>query len=189
MVARPSVLVIDRSAFGVKESVSVATLLAELVSTAPAGAVIVTELASEPVAVDDTATITVYVTEPAGDRVAVVDIGIVPLAAPQVPPPPATHVHVPDVVPLGSASVIDALVAVDGPTLDATMVYVTLVPGTADATPSVLVTPRLTCGSASTAAVAVLSTELSSGIAPGPATVAVFDSVPVNVADSVAVIV
>jgi hypothetical protein len=59
MVARPSVLVIDRSAFGVNESVSVATLLAELVSTAPAGAVIVTELASEPVAVDATATMTV----------------------------------------------------------------------------------------------------------------------------------
>ena len=57
--ARPSVLEIDRSAVGVNESVSVATLLAELVSTAPAGAVIVTELASEPVAVDDTVTTTV----------------------------------------------------------------------------------------------------------------------------------
>ena len=128
-------------------------------------------------------------TEPAGDSVAVVDIGIAPLAAPQVPPAPATHVHVPDVVPLGSGSVIDALVAVDGPALDATMVYVTLVPGTADAAPSVLVTPRLTCGSASTAAVAVLSAELSSGIAAGPATVAVFDSVPVKVAAKVAVMV
>lgn len=121
-VARPSVLEIDRSAVGVKESVSVAALLAELVSTAPAGAVIVTVLDSEPVAVDDTATITMYVTEPADDKVAVVDIGMVPLAAPQVPPTPATHVHVPDVVPLGSGSVIEALVAVDGPALEATMV-------------------------------------------------------------------
>ena len=59
MVVRPSVLEIDRSAVGVKVSVSVAVLLAELVSTTPAGAAMVTVLANEPVAVDDTATITV----------------------------------------------------------------------------------------------------------------------------------
>ena len=82
----------------------------------------VTELASEPVAVDETATITVYVTEPTGDSVAVVDIGMVPLAAPHVPPAPATHVQVPDMAPLGKESVIDAAVAVDGPVLDATIV-------------------------------------------------------------------
>ena len=53
--------------------------------------------------------------------------------------------------------------------------------------PSVLVTARLTRGSASTADVAVLSVALSSGIAAGPATVAVLESVPVNVDASVAV--
>lgn len=122
MVVRPSVFEIDRSAVGVKVSVSVATLLAELVSTVPAGAAIVTVLASEPVAVDETATVTVYVTVPLGERVAVVDIGIVPLAAPQVPPAPAAHVHEPEVVPAGSESVISALVAVEGPAFDATIV-------------------------------------------------------------------
>jgi hypothetical protein len=122
MVVRPSVLEIETSAVGVNVSVSVATLLAELVSTTPDGAAMVTELANEPVAVDATATITVYVTEPLGDRVAVVDIGIVPLAAPHVPPLPATHVHVPDVAPVGNESVIGAAVAVEGPALEATIV-------------------------------------------------------------------
>jgi hypothetical protein len=122
MVVRPSVLEIDRSAVGVRMSMSVAMLLAELVSTAPAGAAMVTELASDPVAVDETATVTVYVTEPAGDSVAVVDIGIVSLAEPHVPPTPAAHDHVPEAVPLGNESVINAPVAVDGPAFDATMV-------------------------------------------------------------------
>jgi hypothetical protein len=64
-----------------------------------------------------------------------------------------------------------------------------LVPGTADVAESVLVTPRFTRGSVSVAVVAELFVELSSGIDVGPATVAVFDNVPVNVEDSVAVIV
>jgi hypothetical protein len=55
----PSVLVIDRSALGVSESVSVAELLAALVSTTPEGAAMFTVLASDPVAVADTATTTV----------------------------------------------------------------------------------------------------------------------------------
>ena len=189
IVVKPSVLEIDRSAVGVSESVSVAELSAELVSTTPAGAAMLTVLAREPVAVDDTATITVYVTEPLGDKVAVVDIGSVPLAAPHVPPLPAAHVHVPDVAPLGKASVIGAAVAVEGPAFDATIVYVTLVPGTAVAAPSVLVTPRFTRGSAGVADVAVLLAGVSSGIVPGPATVAVLESVPVNVDASVAVMV
>ena len=170
-------------------SVSVAELFAELVSTAPAGAAMFTVLASEPVAVDEIATVTEYVTDPLGGKVAVVDIGIVPLAAPHELPLAATHVHVPDVVPLGSASVISALVAVDGPAFDATIVYVAGVPGISVVAPSVLVTPRLTRGSATVAAVAELFVESSSGIEAGPATVAVFDSVPVNVDASVAVMV
>jgi hypothetical protein len=53
--------------------------------------------------------------------------------------------------------------------------------------PSVFVTARSTRGSASTADVAELFVELSSGIAGGPATVAVLESVPVNVDDRSAV--
>ena len=62
-------------------------------------------------------------------------------------------------------------------------------PGTSVATPSVLVTARLTRGSAGTADVAELLVELSSGIEAGPATEAVLESVPVNVDASVAVMV
>ena len=51
-----------------------------------------------------------------------VDIGIGPLAAPQVPPALFAHVHVPEVAPAGRASVIGAAVAVDGPALEATIV-------------------------------------------------------------------
>ena len=58
-VVLPSVLVIDRSAVGVRVSVSVAELFAELVSTDPAGAAMLTVLASDPVAVEATATVTV----------------------------------------------------------------------------------------------------------------------------------
>jgi len=52
----------------------------------------------------------------------VVDIGIVPLAAPHVPPVLLVQVHVPDVAPAGNGSVIGAAVAVDGPALEATIV-------------------------------------------------------------------
>ena len=97
-------------------------MFAELVSIAPAGAAMLTVLANEPVAVDEIATVTVYVTDPLGASVAVVDIGMLPLAAPQVPPLAAAQVHDPDDVPVGSASVIGAAVAVEGPAFDATMV-------------------------------------------------------------------
>ena len=49
-------------------------------------------------------------------------MGIVPLAAPQVPPLPAAHVQVPEVVPAGNESVIGAAVAVEGPAFEATIV-------------------------------------------------------------------
>jgi hypothetical protein len=52
-----------------------------------------------------------------------------------------------------------------------------------------LVTLRFTRGSASTAEVAVLLEASSSGMAAGPAAVAVLDKVPVKVGDNVAVIV
>ena len=58
MVVSPSVLVIDRSALGVSESVSVAELSAGTVSTTLDGAAMLTVLASDPVAVDETATVT-----------------------------------------------------------------------------------------------------------------------------------
>ena len=117
------------------------------------------------------------------------DSGIVPPAAPQVAPAPAAHVHEPDVAPTGSASVIGAATTADGPALEATTVYTTLVPGVAVVAPSVLVTDRSARGVAGAVAVAVLSAGTSSGTPDGPATVAVFESVPVNAGSTVPVIV
>ena len=54
--------------------------------------------------------------------VAVVEIGIEPDADPQLAPAVAAHVHDPEVAPAGSASVIGALTAVDGPALPTTTV-------------------------------------------------------------------
>ena len=58
-VVSPSVFVIDRSARGVSVSLSVAELFAELVSVTPAGVAMLAVLTSEPVALGDTATVTV----------------------------------------------------------------------------------------------------------------------------------
>src|SRR2546427_751326 len=74
-----------------------------------------------------------------------------PLPA-HVPPPAPTHVHVAPVIAAGNVSVTIAPLAAFGPAFDATIVYVTDVPGTFVAWPSVFVTdtsaeseaPRLT---------------------------------------------
>jgi hypothetical protein len=58
-VLSPSVLEIDTSAVGVKVSVSVAELLADVGSVTPAGAETVAVLTSEPVAAEETAITTV----------------------------------------------------------------------------------------------------------------------------------
>jgi hypothetical protein len=125
-VLRPSVLVIDTSAVGVSVSMSLAELLPDVGSVTPAGTCTVAVLVNEPVAVEDTATTAVYVAVAPVARVAVVEIGIEPEAAPQLAPAVATHVHVPDVAPAGRASTTGALTAVDGPAFDTTTVYVVL---------------------------------------------------------------
>ena len=47
----------------------------------------------------------------------------------QLPPPAATHVHVTPVSVAGKVSATVAPVTAEGPALEATMVYVTLLPG------------------------------------------------------------
>ncbi len=121
-VLRPSVLVIDTSAVGVSVSMSLAELLADDGSVTPAGACTVAVLVSEPVAVEETATTTVYVAVAPVATVAVVARGIAPDAEPQLAPADATHVHEPDVAPAGRASATGALTAVDGPALPTTTV-------------------------------------------------------------------
>src|SRR3954463_10580078 len=60
------------------------------------------------------------------------------------------------VTPVGSESLTVILVAVLGPELETTMVYVVVLPGTAVVTPSVLVTLTLFCGVKASVSVAVL---------------------------------
>jgi hypothetical protein len=146
-------------------------------------------LVSEPVAADETATTTVYVTVAPVAMVAVVESGIAPEADPQLAPAVATHVQEPDVVPAGSGSVTGASTAVDGPALPTTTLYVVLCPGTIDATPSVFVIDRSAVGFN----VSVSELELLAGVGSltpaGTPIDAVLTRVPVAVATMVAVMV
>ncbi len=101
---------------------SLAELLADDGSVTPTGACTVAVLVSDPVAVEEIATTTVYVAVAPVATVAVVASGSAPDAEAQVAPADATQVHEPDVAPAGSASVTGALTAVDGPTLPTTTV-------------------------------------------------------------------
>jgi hypothetical protein len=181
----PSVFVIDRSAVGVSVSVSVAELFAGVGSVTPAATAAVALLTSEPVAVDAIVAVRVNVAVPAGNRSTVVAMFPMPDAG-HVEPADAAHVHVdPDNEP-GKVSVMVVPTAADAPAFEATMVYVTLEPGTSVALPSVLVIDT----SALRVTVVVSVAELLAGVGsvdpPGRATAAVFDSVPVAVETTVA---
>src|SRR5258705_453017 len=73
-----------------------------------------------------------------------------------VPLEPFVPDQVADVAPAGSGSLTDTLVAVDGPLLETTIVYVVEVPGTAVVTPSVFVTATFVCGVSESVSVALL---------------------------------
>ena len=120
-VNEPSVLVIERSALGVNESVSVAVLLAPLVSLLPAGAAIVAVLTSEPVAAAETAPLTVKVAVPETSRLTLALMLPLPDAG-QLEPALAAQVHVTPVKVAGKVSVTVAAVITDGPAFDATIV-------------------------------------------------------------------
>ena len=120
-VAEPSVLVIDRSALGVNESVSVAVLLAPLVSPLPTGAAIVAVLTSEPVAAADTEPLTVKVAVPETRRLTLALMLPLPDAG-QLEPALAAHVHVTPVKAAGKVSATVAPVITDGPAFAATIV-------------------------------------------------------------------
>ena len=184
--AAPSVLVTDRSARGVSESVSVAVLLAPFGSLLPTGAATVAVFTSEPVAAGATVPVTVNVTVPATRRLT--EALMLPLPeAGQVEPAVAVHVHVTPVSVAGSVSVTVAPVITDGPAFDATIVYVTLWPGMVEVTPSVLVIDRSPVGVKVSVSVAVLLAGVGSVTAAGAVMVAVFDKLPVAVVAIVAV--
>src|SRR5262245_33824243 len=107
-------------------------------------------------------------------------------AAVQVPPPAPTHVHV-AVRAAGNVSATVAPGALDGPALDAVIVYVVLPPGVTVVTPSVFVTAKSATGVSVSVSVAELLAGTGSLTPPGAVTVAVFESVPVAASEMDAV--
>ena len=143
-VSEESVLLIDRSALGVSVSVSVAELFDPSVSVTPTAGVIVAVLTIEPTAFAATVALIVNVAVPPTARSTVAFTLPVPLVASQFDPADAAQLQVALVSALGSASPTTALSArvFDTPVLETTTEYVTLLPGTADETPSVFVMDR-----------------------------------------------
>ena len=101
----------------------------------------------------------------------------------------AMHVHVAPESEDGRVSVTVAPVTEDGPLLVATIVYVTGVPATSVAAPSVLVIDRSAVGANVSVSVAELFVEVGSVTPVGAVTVAVLTSDPVALPAIVAVIV
>ena len=182
----PSVLVIDRSPVGVKVSVSVAVLLAGVGSVTEAGAAMVAVLATVPVAPAEIVPVSVNVAVPPGIRLTLALMLPLPEAG-QLEPTLAVHVHVAPAMLAGTVSATVAAVTDEGPALEATIVYVTEVPGTSPAEPSVLVIDRSAVGTKVSVSVAVLLAAVGSVMPAATATVAVLTSVPVAAAAIVAV--
>src|SRR5262245_46742319 len=109
----------DRSAWGVRLSTSVAELLAGLGSVVPAGGVTVAVLARVPVANGATWTVKPKVTLALAGRSTVVARAPTPLVAPETLPPPLLPVaaQVPEVTPAGRKSETAAPVTSSGPLL------------------------------------------------------------------------
>jgi hypothetical protein len=186
-VAEPSVLVIERSALGARVSVSVAVLFTPLGSLPPAGAAIVAVLVIDPVAAAEMVPETVNVAVPAIARLTLALMVPLPDAG-QLEPAVAVHVHVTPVIVAGNVSVTVAPVITEGPAMfDATMVYVTDVPGVSVATPSVFVIDRSAVGVKVSISVAELLAGVGSVTEAGAAMVAVLDRLPVAAVEIVAV--
>src|SRR5262249_20300663 len=136
----PSSLVIDRSDWGVSVSVSVALLLAGLVSVTSAGGVMVAVLVNEPGAEGAVWAVEVKGAVALTGRSTVVARAPAPVPAPATAPPPllSLTVQLAAVTPAGSGSDTLAPVTSLGPRLLTTMMYVSDVPGTTDVTLSVL---------------------------------------------------
>src|SRR5882724_5313329 len=133
-----------RSATGTGVSVSVALLLAVLLSVVPAGAVTVAVLTRLPVSDAWAVPLTVKITElPAPAVMLTTALKLLPEpVAPLVTLalPVVLEVHVTPVRPAGIVSATDAPTTLLGPLLVTVIVYVTVVPGVYVAEPSVFVT-------------------------------------------------
>src|SRR5262245_5415475 len=120
----PSSLVIDRSALGIRGSVSVAVLLPGVGSVVPVGGLTVAVLVRRPVAEGLIWTVKVKVTVALTGRSTVVDRTPVPLSRPVTTPPPVApaNAQLPPVAKAGRGSDTLAPVTALGPWLVTTMV-------------------------------------------------------------------
>ena len=121
MVA-PSVFVMLRSPTGDSVSVSVAELLAELVSVTPDGTVMVAVFASDPVAVAPTVAVTVKVAVPPRARFTPIEKDPVPELVAQLEPAEAAHDHDDALMFAGIVSATVAPLTAFGPPFDTTIV-------------------------------------------------------------------
>jgi hypothetical protein len=185
-VAGP-VLTTARSALGASVSVSVAESSPGFGSVTPRGTETVAVFTSAPVADEATVATCVYVAAAPGGSETFDAMDPLPLAAPHEPPPEAAQVQVADVTPAGRGSATGAERTALGPAFETTIVYVVDVPGTTLATPSVFVIDRSACGFSASTSVAELLPGFGSVTPAGAATVAVFTSVPVANAETLAV--
>ena len=120
-VGDESLFVIERSADGLRVSVSVAVLLPGVGSVVPVGAAMVAVFAKVPVAEALTVAVSVYVAVAPSGRLMVSVMLPVPDAA-QVAPGDGTQVQVAPVSVAGRVSVMVAPAAFDGPALVAMIV-------------------------------------------------------------------
>src|SRR6516225_9613608 len=121
----------------------------------PGGRATVAVLVNAPVAAGLIWATAVKATVPPGNRVTVVLMLPLPLAAATLEPAEANAVQLTEVTAAGNRSVTAWFTAVLGPALLTTMVYVVLVPGTTDVTPSVLVIDRSAWGVSASLSVAL----------------------------------
>src|SRR5262245_6746100 len=152
-----SVLVIARSTWGVRLSVSVALLSPGVVSPGGTATVaVLTRLTTWACAEGLIWARAVKVTVPPGNSVTVVLMLPVPLAWATLEPVEAAAVQLTAVKTDENTSLTCWSTAVLGPALLTTIVYVVLVPGTNDSTPSSLVMDRSAWGVRLSTSVAVL---------------------------------
>jgi hypothetical protein len=105
----------------------------------------VAEFVSKPVADGEIVATSVYVAVPPARSETVEAMLPIPLAAPQLDPAVAAHVHVADEIAAGSVSATGAFVTELGPAFETAIVYVVVVPGITVTTPSVFVIERSPC--------------------------------------------
>jgi hypothetical protein len=182
-VGEKSLFAIDKSAIGLRTSLSVAELLPGTGSVTPGATVAATVFTSVPTAAGATVAEITNVADPPASRSTTV-LRFPEPPARHVEPLVARHVHVAPVNAAGIASTIVTLCTSDGPSFVATIVYWIGKPGVDDATASVFVIATSATRTIDVVSVAELFDGVGSIDPTGIETVAVLDSVPAGAPDA-----